>query len=69
MYIKDGKATIIDYKTDRVDNLTVDAINELMLERHGAQIELYRSAVEASGIEVENAYLWVVRAGVAVEVR
>lgn len=69
MYIKDGKATIIDYKTDRVDNLTVDAINELMLERHGAQIELYRSAVEASGIEVENAYLWVVRAGVAVEVK
>ena len=68
MYIdEDGSAVIIDYKTDYIETDDSDEIIRIVKERHGAQLELYAAAVEASGIKVKSRYVWLLRKDMAVE--
>ena len=47
-FIKDGKVTVLDYKTDRVDS------GEVLVERYRKQLEYYNEAVkQLTGLEVE----------------
>ena len=69
MYLDDdGRAVIIDYKTDYIASDDRDEIVKTVRERHGAQLELYAAAVEASGIQVKSRYVYLLRKDLAVEV-
>lgn len=47
-FIKNGKVTVLDYKTDRVDS------GEVLVERYRKQLEYYNEAVkQLTGLEVE----------------
>ncbi|MBQ7637552.1 MAG: PD-(D/E)XK nuclease family protein, partial [Clostridia bacterium] len=53
VFIEDGKAVVVDYKTDRVNDLSE------LIERYGEQMELYSDAVEkAFGYEVKERILY-----------
>ncbi len=69
MYIdEDGKAVIIDYKTDYIKTDDTDAIVTEVKRRHSEQIELYAAAVEASGIPVKKRYVYLLRKNMAIEI-
>ena len=69
MYIDDdGKATIIDYKTDYIKYDDPDEVIKEVKKRHAEQLELYAAAVEASGIKVKSRYVWLLRKDMAIEV-
>ncbi|MBR6959903.1 MAG: PD-(D/E)XK nuclease family protein, partial [Clostridiales bacterium] len=69
MYIDDdGKATIIDYKTDYIKYDDPDEVIKEVKRRHAEQLELYAAAVEASGIKVKSRYVWLLRKDMAIEV-
>ncbi len=55
-FIEDGKAVIVDYKTDRVSDL------EKLKKRYYVQLEMYSKAIEnISGMEVKEKVLYSVR--------
>ncbi len=63
----DGKYVLIDYKTDRfAEDAPVDEIIEETRRRHSVQVGCYRSAVEVSGSEVKESYVYLVRYGLFV---
>ena len=65
----DGKYVLIDYKTDRYpEDAPVEEIIEETRRRHSVQVGCYRSAVEVSGGEVKESYVYLVRYGRFVEV-
>lgn len=65
----DGKYVLIDYKTDRfAEDAPADEILEETRKRHSVQVGCYRSAVEVSGGEVKESYVYLVRYGMFVEV-
>ena len=69
MYIDDdGKAVIIDYKTDYIKTDDKDEIIKTVKDRHAEQLELYAAAVEASGIPVKSRYVYLLRKNMAIEV-
>ncbi len=69
MYIDDdGKAVIIDYKTDYIRTDDKDEIIKTVKDRHQDQLELYAAAVEASGIQVKARYVYLLRKNMAIEV-
>ena len=69
MYIDDdGKAVIIDYKTDYIRTDDKDEIIKTVKDRHAEQLELYAAAVEASGIPVKSRYVYLLRKNMAIEV-
>ena len=69
MYIDDdGKAVIIDYKTDYIKSDDPAEVIAEVKKRHAEQLELYAAAVEASGIQVKSRYVWLLRKDMAIEV-
>ena len=69
MYIDDdGKAVIIDYKTDYIKSDDPAEVISEVKKRHAEQLELYAAAVEASGIPVKSRYVWLLRKDMAIEV-
>ncbi len=69
MYIDDdGEAVIIDYKTDYLNVDDKAEITDVIRKRHGAQLELYAAAVEASGIHVKGRYIYLMRKYTVIEV-
>ncbi|MCR5592449.1 MAG: UvrD-helicase domain-containing protein [Saccharofermentans sp.] len=69
MYIDDdGKAVIIDYKTDYIKSDNKDEIIKTVKDRHAEQLELYAAAVESSGIPVKARYVYLLRKNMAIEV-
>ena len=69
MYIDDdGKAVIIDYKTDYIKTDDKNAIIKTVKDRHAEQLELYAAAVESSGIPVKARYVYLLRKNMAIEV-
>lgn len=65
----DGKYVLIDYKTDRFrEDADEDAIIAETRKRHSNQVSLYKSAVEVSGAEVKESYVYLVRYGKFVEI-
>ena len=65
----DGKYVLIDYKTDRyAEDAPVDEIIEETRRRHSVQVGCYKAAVEVSGGEVKESYVYLVRYGMFVEV-
>ena len=69
MYIDDdGKAVIIDYKTDYIKSDDPVEVSSEVKKRHAEQLELYAAAVEASGIPVKSRYVWLLRKDMAIEV-
>lgn len=69
MYIADdGKAVIIDYKTDYIKTDDKNEIIKIVKDRHAEQLELYAAAVESSGIPVKARYVYLLRKNMAIEV-
>ncbi|MBP5180260.1 MAG: UvrD-helicase domain-containing protein [Clostridiales bacterium] len=64
----DGKAVIIDYKTDYLKMDGEDEIVDEVKKRHAEQLELYAAAVEASGLPVKARYVYLLRKNMAIEV-
>ena len=57
-FIEDGKYVIVDYKTDRVEQL------EKLKEMYGKQLECYKLALEKiTGMEVSEMILYSVHLG------
>lgn len=63
---EEGKAVIIDYKTDHIRSDDEYEIIRTVRDRHGAQLELYGAAVEASGIPVKARYVYLLRKDMAI---
>lgn len=59
-FIEDGKAVLIDYKSDRIDGDL--AVKEKVLrDRYGIQLEYYARAIEAaSKLEVKEKRIWLI---------
>lgn len=70
MFIEDdGKAVIVDYKTDNLDHLPdIESRVKEAMNRHSTQINCYAEAIAASGIVVKEKYLWLVRYNETVKV-
>lgn len=65
----DGCYTIIDYKTDRFpENVTEDEMITETIRRHKTQIMCYSAAVESSGKDVGEKYIYLVRYGKFVKI-
>ncbi len=63
-FIEDGRAVIIDYKTNRFDKSRAEEEIKRLTGSYGKQIEIYRDAVvRATGVKECEAYLYVVQAG------
>lgn len=67
MYIKDGLAYIVDYKTDKVKGDDLEKIEAEIRKRHGLQLELYAAAVEASGFKIGGKCVWLIRNGIKID--
>lgn len=67
MFIEDGEAVIVDYKTDSVKTDDLDEIRRSVSDRHKFQLDLYAAAVEASGIKVKEKLIWLIRKGLPVK--
>ena len=63
LFIEDGEAVIVDYKTDRIKTEDDEEIKKTLSERHGLQLDFYAASVEASGINVKEKIIWLVRKG------
>jgi len=63
LFIEDGEAVIVDYKTDRIKTEDDEEIKKTLYERHGLQLDFYAASVEASGINVKEKIIWLVRKG------
>ena len=61
--VKDGKATLVDYKTDRVKE------GSELLEKYSGQLRFYRRSIEKRlGIPVTGCVIWSFRLGKPVTV-
>ena len=59
----DGQWVLVDYKSDRISS----GQNQLILERYGGQMRLYRYAVERIlGQPVKEAYFYMVSNGMVI---
>lgn len=59
-FVKDGKITIVDYKTDKVNQRDMEGSIEKIKKRYKIQLDFYAKAVEAiTGQEVEARYLYL----------
>lgn len=67
LFYEDGEAVIVDYKTDSVPTNDVDKIKRIIAEKHKLQIDLYSSALIASGIKVKSRFIWLIRNGIAIQ--
>lgn len=67
MYIKEGLAYIVDYKTDKVKGDDLEKIEAEIRKRHGLQLELYAAAVEASGFKIGGKCVWLIRNGIKID--
>lgn len=64
----DGKAILVDYKTDNLRRFGDDSkIREEAIRRHKVQIDYYCAALTSSGIEVKKRYLCLLRHNMMVE--
>lgn len=63
LFIEDGKAVILDYKTDRVKDASA------LLERYSGQLTLYKEMVEAVlGIKTAECVIWSFALGCEIKV-
>lgn len=61
----DGKAGLVDFKSDQLRADTVEALTRLYAERYGVQLDYYRAAIEkAIGNDVHWKQIWAIRQGV-----
>ena len=61
----DGTITVVDFKTDRVSEATVQA----RAEEYRSQLEVYTKALSGiMGKQVGKRYLWFFAAGEAIEI-
>lgn len=69
MYIdSEGKAVIIDYKTDIIDSDDVSEIVEIVKQRHAEQLMLYSAAIKLSGYDVNEGYIWLIRKNLPIKI-
>ncbi|HHT44150.1 MAG TPA: UvrD-helicase domain-containing protein [Fastidiosipila sp.] len=61
----DGKAGLVDFKSDQLRADTVEALTALYAERYGVQLDYYAAAIEkAIGNDVHWKQIWAIRQGV-----
>ena len=66
-FVEEGRAVLIDYKTNRFDRERAGEETERLRERYREQISIYRDAVcKASGVSRCEACLYLVQAGIFV---
>lgn len=59
-FIEDGKAVLIDYKSDRIEG-DLAAKEKVLRERYGIQLEYYARAIEAaSKLKVKEKQIWLI---------
>lgn len=59
-FIEDGKAVLIDYKSDRIEGDHTEK-EKVLRERYGIQMDYYARAIEAAGkLEVKEKRIWLI---------
>ncbi len=65
----DGKAVIVDYKTDGIRSKSHDGLSEILIERYKKQFDYYTEAVESlEGIPVKSRYIYSLALGRFIEI-